>query len=271
MDRQPSVEDAIQFIVNYLREGRRGAFPQSTEYSIYLPDVIRAYALAAGEASNQVDNYLTPLSPIFYAALWELCRKGVLRPGPARYWHVIVGQHVWLHPGYSMTPYGETWVREAMDADYIPVEPSRFAQMLADRGAPFGAGFVERAQDAVRAYNAHAYLACCAMCGAAAESLILALAIAKDGHESRVLRDYASAGGRGRIEKVLLRGQPASVEAEFRRYTDLLKYWRDSASHGRAIHMTEAEAFSALILLLRFAIFAAEHQDDLLRREEVSR
>jgi hypothetical protein len=158
-----------------------------------------------------------------------------------------------------------------MDADYIPIEPNRFAQMLADRGAPFGDGFVERSQEAVRAHNAHAYLACCAMCGAAAESLILALAIAKEGNEGHVLRDYASAGGRGRIEKALLRGQPASVEGEFRRYTDLLKYWRDSASHGRAVHMTEAEAFSALILLLRFTIFAAEHKDDLLGREEGKR
>ena len=64
----------------------------------------------------------------------------------------------------------------------------------------FGPGFYERAQEAVRCYGAHAYLACCVMCGASAESILLAIAIAKKGDEEEVLRLYATAQGRSRVE-----------------------------------------------------------------------
>jgi hypothetical protein len=264
MNHVPDLEDAIQYMIRYLREGGRaaaGGLP-SYGYGFYLPNLMRAYASDTGTPQGQVEARLPPLSPVFYAAAWELCRKGIIRPGLREYGRQATGDGG-SGNGYTVTPFGETWIREAAQADYVPVEPGRFARMLADRGGQFGQGFVERSQEAVSAYNAHAYLACCAMCGAAAESLMLALAIEKSEDEQRVLRDYASAGGRGRIERALLQGQTPQVEADFRRYTDLLKYWRDSASHGRAVHMTEAEAFSALILLLRFVIFAAEHREDL--------
>src|SRR5262249_47936678 len=129
--------------------------------------------------------------------------------------------------GFTVTPSGRTWFAAASQADYVPVEPGRFARMLAERGAVFGSAFIERSQEAVRAYDGNAYLACCAMCGAAAESLILRLAVDKARDASTVVKEYASSGGRGRIERELLRGQPPPVEAEFRRYSDLLKYWRD--------------------------------------------
>ena len=60
------------------------------------------------------------------------------------------------------------------------------------------------------------------------------------------------------------------LQSEFRCYTDLLKHWRDSASHGRAVHMTEAEAFGALILLLRFTIFAAEYRAEIVGSSSAS-
>lgn len=258
----PDVEDVIHYIVRYLREDRRYGGFSSYGYGFYLPNLVRAYAADTGIPQNEVEASLRPLSPVFYAAAWELCRKGIIRPGLRQYGLQATDDGA-SGNGYTITPFGETWIREAVTADYVPVEPGRFARMLAEKGQEFGPGFVERSQEAVRAYNAQAYLACCAMCGAAAESLILALTIEKLGDGQRVLRDYASAGGRGRIERTLLQGRPPPVESEFRRYTDLLKYWRDSASHGRAIHMTEAEAFGALILLLRFVIFAVEHRQEL--------
>ena len=44
-------------------------------------------------------------------------------------------------------------------------------------------------------YQAQTYLATCTMCGAAAESILLALAIAHSGSEARVLAEYATANG----------------------------------------------------------------------------
>jgi hypothetical protein len=49
------------------------------------------------------------------------------------------------------------------------------------------------------------------MAGAAAESILLAVAIAKTGDETKVLKDYESAGGRGRVTKLVLHGLTGSV------------------------------------------------------------
>jgi hypothetical protein len=79
------------------------------------------------------------------------------------------------------------------------------------------------------------------MCGAAAESIILALAVAKNGDEGAVLKMYSTAMGRSRVENVILGTQPQAVRDEFHRYTTLLKHWRDDSAHGRAVRITEAE------------------------------
>lgn len=203
-----------------------------------------------------------PISGTFYAGAWELCRRGILRPG-VREVGLQATDDGRGGNGYSLTPFGEEWVREAEEADLVPIEPSRFAQMLAEKGQRFGAGFIERSQEAVRGYNARAFLACCVMCGAGAESIVLALTIKKKGDEKAILNMYATSSGRGRVEKFLLGSQPVPVQEEFHRYTTLLKYWRDSGAHGRAVLITEPEAYSSLALLLRFSIFADERWDEL--------
>lgn len=265
MDRHIDVEDAIQFIVRYLRTGAQGEY-SSYGYGVYLPNVMRAYLKELGVPEHNVQATMESRSdtrwPIFYAAGWELCRRGILRPGIMDYRGQATADGA-SGNGYSVTPFGETWLQEAQEADYVPLEPSRFGRMLADKGQQFGTGFVERAQEAVKAYNAHAFLAACAMCGAAAESIVLALAVAKTGSEKKVLDQYVGAGGRGRVEKIILGSQPQPVQDEFHRYITLLKYWRDSAAHGRAVAITEAEAYSSLSLLLRFAIFASDRWDQL--------
>lgn len=257
-----TVEDAIQLIVRYLRGPRPSDETSSYGYGLYLPNVARGYLKEIGK-TWQESEYLWPsLSSVFYAAAWELCRRGIIRPG-VRQAGVQITDDGSGGNGYSVTPYGEAWLRRASEADLVPLEPSRFAQMLATAGKKFGSGFVERSQEAVRAYQAHAFLACCAMCGAAAESIILALAIEKIGDEKKVLDIYVSASGRGRVENLLLGKQPKVVQEEFHRYTTLLKYWRDSAAHGKAVSITEPEAFSSLALLLRFARFAADRWGEL--------
>jgi hypothetical protein len=194
---------------------------------------------------------------VFYAAGWELCRLGILRPGIK-----ILGAQATddgaSGNGYSITPFGRRWIAEFGQEDFLPTQPGRFAALLKPFQELFGAGFSERAQQGVLCYRAHAYLACCAMCGAAAESILLALAIKKR-DEPEVLRTYASSGGRGRVEALVLANAAEPIRRSFRGYTDLLKYWRDETAHGRISQIAADEAYVSMLTLLRLAQFARDH------------
>ena len=142
-------------------------------------------------------------------------------------------------------------------------EYGRFSQLLTSHSTRFGSGYHARSQEAVSCYRAHTYLACCAMCGAASESILLALAIGKVGNEEQVLREYRTNTGRTKIERLLLAQQNSYIQQELPNYTSLLKYWRDDAAHGMNTNISEGEAFTSLILLLRFAQFADDRWDEL--------
>jgi len=57
-------------------------------------------------------------------------------------------------------------------------------------------GYAQRAGEAVSDYRSLNYLSACTMAGVAAESILLATAIAKVGDEGKVLAEYRSSGGR---------------------------------------------------------------------------
>jgi hypothetical protein len=127
-----------------------------------------------------------PYSAPFYDAAWELCRVGVLRPGHyAPLGRAMGGE--FKGDGYSLTAYGRAWVRDAANRPHLPTDPGRFAEVVTPFAARLGAGFLQRAIEASRDYRTANYLPCCAMAGAAAESILLALAIAKLGDEGQVL------------------------------------------------------------------------------------
>jgi hypothetical protein len=65
----------------------------------------------------------------------------------------------------------------------------------------FGQSFLQRANEAVQCHRFSAYLACCAMCGAAAEAILLAVAIKKTGDEAATLKTYGGQGGRYKVTK----------------------------------------------------------------------
>jgi hypothetical protein len=71
--------------------------------------------------------------------------------------------------------------------------------MLEPYREKFGPSFHQRVQEAIRCYGAHAYLACCAMCVAAAESALLSIVIAKVNDENDILVKYRSANGRKKL------------------------------------------------------------------------
>jgi hypothetical protein len=102
------------------------------------------------------------------------------------------------------------------------------------------------ATEAGRCYAFGVYIACCAMCGAAAESIPLSVGIANSGDEAAVLTIYRAAnGGRRSIESIVGQARQAIADP-FRSATGLLSYWRDEAAHGLASTISEIEAHEAL-------------------------
>jgi hypothetical protein len=194
----------------------------------------------------------------FHDACWELCRRGVLRPA-ITYPHSQEPRFTGFE--FAVTTYGGKWLRGLSGYECSPADYGRFSGLLARHAERLGSGYAARAQESLVCYRAQAYLASCAMCGAAAESILLALAIRRTDDEERVLREYQGVTGRTRIERLLIAQQNSHIQTELVSFTQLLKYWRDAASHGASTTIDEEEAFTSLILLLRFARFADERWD----------
>lgn len=250
----PHMEDAFSIIVSALRVDD----PRSRQrygYDVYLPLIISRHLAAAYDITDGNERLVAELSPPFYAAAWDMCRRGILRPGVRKHRDQATDDGAGGN-GYSVTPTGLAWLERVAEYDYAPLEPGRLSGLLEKYLPRYGIGFRDRAQEALRCYAALAYFGCCAMCGAAAESIMLAVAIAKTGDEQRALRIYESSGGRGRIEQLILQGKPEPVQRDFRGSSSLLKYWRDSAAHGQPLQIGDSEAYTSLVLLLRFAQFA---------------
>ncbi len=254
-------EDATSLLIRWLRDPDHGDF-STFGYDIDLPALIKTYLRKDGIQHLEADQKVAELIPHFYAAAWELCRRGIIRPGVNRY----LGQATAdgnAGNGYSITPFGKRWLEESDRDDFIPTEPGRFAEMLEPFRNKYGPGFYERAQEAIRCYGAHAYLACCAMCGAASESILLATTIAKKGDEEEVLKIYSSAKGRSRVENIIIGQSREPIKREYKGYTTLIKYWRDESAHGRQSKISDNEAYTSLALLLRFAIFVNDNWNEL--------
>lgn len=256
-----NVDEATLIIVDLLR--RRVAVEWGG-YDVYLQEVIKKHLQAEnpGKQDHELAQENIRLSPIFYAAAWELCRRGILRPG-VRGANQQVSDRGSGGEGYSITPMGRTWLTQAPDEQFIPIGPGRYEAMLAPFRDRFGPGFQEREEQAIQCYRAGAFLACCVMAGAAAESIILAAAIAKEKDEGQILKMYVGAQGRSRLERFLVGTANEHVKREFDGFMVLLKYWRDEAAHGKATKISDNEAYLALALLLRFAHVANDRWAEL--------
>jgi hypothetical protein len=254
-------EDALLYILQWVRTGSPSSY-SNYGYDIYIPNVIRAYLTSSRVNQQEVERQVPNLSPVFLDAAWELCRRGIIRPGVRKIGAQATDDGS-AGSGFSITPFGHQWIREAKDDTFVPTEPERFGQMLQPFSNRFGSGFYARAQEAIRCYGAHAYLACCVMCGAAAESILLATAIAKIRDESQVLKTYSSAQGRTRVENMVIGQANDYMKRQFGGFAELLKYWRDEAAHGRASKISDNEAYTSLALLLRSAMFVNDNWSEL--------
>lgn len=258
------IDDALEFIIGYLKRPRNQA--PGFGYEVSLGDVIRTY-LEESENWPPTIQYVQDhpqnreLSTTFFDAAWELCRRGVLRPSV----QFLGRQGSADGSGYTVTAHGRHWIDE-QTAEVLIGGPDRMGELFGKFAEQFGSAFLQRATEAAHCHASGVYLACCAMCGAAAESILLAVAIAKVGDEASVLAAYRTAGGRQKVINTIIgKARPAIAES-FRSATNLLSYWRDDAAHGLASTISEIEAHDALARLLRFAQFTADQWDELSRR-----
>lgn len=248
----PTVEDAGDFIADALRD-----FPAEIRdpgCDVWIPRVCEAYAVRHGaqvHLPNERDKLTEELGTPFLDAAWNLCRLGVLRPGPTpirNYSPVDNG-------GYSVTAFGRGWLLDHERPAYVPTDTNRLTALLVGRQDLFGPVYVTRASDAARCFSAHAYFASCAMIGAAAESILVAAGVAKLG-ESEALRLYRATAGRKSLTDAVLKGCPEYVAREFRLHADLIGLWRDQSAHAHSTTIGETEAFTNMRGLIRFAQFA---------------
>jgi hypothetical protein len=202
-----------------------------------------------------------PWRPLYDAA-WELCRIGVLRPGEIAPRKMSAGSR--LGDYYSITEFGRRWLKEAADRPFL--HQSQLNEILQSYGGRFGDGYRQRAVEAVRSYQTCNYLAACVMSGAAAESILLALAIAKrGGNEDKVLDEYRSGRGRARVKSLLLDGASQAVAIPLGTALEVMSYWRDDAGHGVETTIGEPHANQSLTQLMRLAQIASDHWDRLTR------
>jgi hypothetical protein len=260
------VGDAAAFIVDFLRTPRPDDGYATYGYEIYLPKVIAAYVREIESVTlPSLDPYRSPrvaeLSPDFYEAAWDLCRRGILRPGIRRTGAQATPDGA-SGNGYCLTTFGRTWIEQGASAVFL-ANPDRLSQMFGKLSSRFGSGFLQRATEAVTCHKFGAYLGCCAMCGAAAEAILLAVAIAKSGDEGATLKMYRAADGRRKVIDRIVGQARQTIAEPFRSATGLLSFWRDEAAHGPASTISEIEAHEALARLLRFAQFATDNWGEI--------
>jgi hypothetical protein len=261
-------EEAFEFLVQFLSdipvmEGTSAQQRRNNNYGgdLWIPFVAWAYwRPRQGGHLNDLSELDEKQFLPFYDAAWELCRIGVLRPGK----YAPRGQS--LRSGdadsYSITQFGRTWLQEASKRPII--DQSRLAQVLQTFASHFGDGYAQRATEAVSTYRTANYLAACVMAGAAAESILLAIAIRKVGNEAKVLAEYNTSGGRRRITKRVTNSVTPAIATQFETALQVLHYWRDNAGHGTMTTISEIEAHASLTQLLRLAQFASDHWTQLI-------
>jgi hypothetical protein len=256
-------DDAFDFLIEKLAAvpdltGRMGSNARNATYGcdIWITNVVQAYwqsRMTPGPIADLSDEHFRP----FYDAAWELARIGVLRPGTFAPRGQAMGGQLFSGDGFSITQFGREWLK---DAAQRPIrDPSRLADVLRDFAPPFGGGYAQRAIEAVSTYRTANYLASCVMSGAAAESILLAVAIAKVGNEAKVLAEYRAASGRRRVTKLITANVAAGIASQFETALQVLHYWRDDAGHGTMTAISEIAAHASLTQLLRLAQFASEH------------
>ena len=264
--RNCTIDDAMEYILDFLSDvsSKRNSF-SNYGYDFFIRNVITFYVREReGMSSHVVDeqqtNRVAFLFPVFMDAAWLLCRKGIIRPSVA----TLDGQGVANNQGFSLTAIGQDWLTRRQETPTFPSDPSRFGALIEQFRDMLGKGFYQRAQEALGCYSFGNYLAACVMAGAATESILLRIAIAKaGGDEKQVLRDYKGTSGTQKIENRITQPLKKPLADPFKDLTALIGYWRNEAAHGEESDISETEAYIAITKLLRFAEFSRRNWTQL--------
>jgi hypothetical protein len=128
--------------------------------------------------------------------------------------------------------------------------PGSLAKTLSSYKKRYGEGFYQRAMEAIRCRDSQAWLACCTMVGAAAESILLAVAINKSGNEDAVLATYSRASGRSAILKEIVGKSSEYIRNNLNTFSEIISNWRNEAAHGKETVLDTANADELLRQLL---------------------
>jgi hypothetical protein len=260
-------DDALDVLIKYLAavpeskgQVARAGQGQSHGGDLWIPHVVQGYWQSRPDQVASEDLQDQHFQP-FYDAAWELCRIGVIRPGEfaPRGWATDAG--LFSGDTFSITRFGRAWLK---DASQRPIaDPSRLSQVLQGFADRFGGGYAQRATEAVRTYRTGNYLAACVMSGAAAESILLALANAKIGDEAKVLVEYNTTGGRRRLTKRVSNNVSSTLATQLEAALQPLGHRHDGAGHATMTTVSEVEAHIGLTDLLRLAQFVHDHWAEL--------
>lgn len=260
-----SEEDAFSFCVEVLTMYLNGQMEHGVRVFDITATLIEGQLLLKNQITEHNDKVSISnlIGGKILSALWQLCLKGVLRPSVRNLaWHEA-GEKI-VGNGYSLTQAGQEWILNT-DRNIMVIASASFAGLLTNFSTKFGNAYKERVVDAVKCFDAGAFFACAAMCGAASEAIFLALAIAKEGtaQEETVLKKYRASGGRKQIQNLLTYGLSSGLQQGLESGFTVLAYWRDASAHGESSQIGQSEARAALQTLLSLAQLASERWSEL--------
>jgi hypothetical protein len=101
------------------------------------------------------------------------------------------------------------------------------------------------------------------MAGAAAESILLATAISKNGDEEQVLNAYRGNRGRQAVLNIIVGQAGAPRRNTLTTFAGIISLWRDDAAHGQASPIDTSNADETLRQLLHMCQWVAREWDNL--------
>jgi hypothetical protein len=249
-----TLDDAISISILSLKAGDAAQYGYDL-YPSFLADVEAHRVHGHG---HEKDQYALKISHVFFDAAWELCRRGLLRPGVRSKMQQAVPEG-----GYSLTIAGSEKLANLDESSIIVMQPGALAAALSAYRDRFGDAFHARSQEAIKCRNAEAWLACCAMAGAAAESVLLSVAIAKTADETGAYKKYNATGGRQKILSLITANLPDRQKENLSNFTGIISLWRDEAAHGAPTELTTANADESMRQLLHMCQWVVKHWEVL--------
>jgi hypothetical protein len=126
------LDEAIAILVDLLQRDQAKAYG----YDLYPPKGAEAASGQLPQQDHQQREAKTrELAPIFFDAAWELCRRGLVRPG-------VRGIHDQAVPeqGYSLTQAGRAMLVDIDPATIMVMQPGSLARTFAGYKDLFGGG-----------------------------------------------------------------------------------------------------------------------------------